>query len=175
MSGQNDDQLKQAANEAFRQVVSEAGNRSRELVLIYQGMTDEERRNGDLVRYVCDNPRGCHLLTVWKFQGQRYWYTPGYTLSEEIALAETAESARAKRTRDGLRRWEPKAGLLADLVDDDGDGRPRAMAGVDTPGLNCKHVRRNATLSPAHLLDDLKYASTGQVKRIPIGTRLDRR
>lgn len=131
-------------------------------VKAYERMSPGDRRSVAMVEYVCASERSCHLLTIWQSPRGRYWYTPPYRLSSQTALSETAESARRKRTADGLRGWKARAGSLEDLIE-----FPRGTSKVVGLSLNCKHLR-NEFISSDDLAADAADATPGAPRRIPI-------
>ena len=93
-----------------------------------------------LVEYRCFKPgKHCVLLHVWNSPHGRLWCLPSYKLAPATAFEQTAESARAKRTEDGLRKWRPRGGSFDELLDD---------YGFDLSGnslsMNCDHLRNVA-------------------------------
>lgn len=106
----------------------------------YQAMTAKARRQVLLAEYRC-RTKGCLLLHVWQSPHGRYWYTPPYDLSPQVTQDETVESARAKRTADGYRKWLPRAGSFDELLDFF-DGAPES-GGLT---LTCDHVRETVTV-----------------------------
>jgi hypothetical protein len=126
---------------------------SGELVAQYEAMTAAERRKVALVEYKCAN--GCRLLTLWQTPSGRHWYTPGYKLTEAVASAETVDMARAKRTKDGMRRWIARAGSLDEVI-------AFGAGGQDVVGLsvNCRHLR-NRFVSWQDMAAAADHASIG--------------
>lgn len=126
---------------------------SGELVAQYESMTATERQRVALVEYKC--AQGCRLLTIWRSPGGRNWYTPTYKLTEAVAREQTEDMARAKRTKDGMRRWLPRAGSLDDVIEFGADG-------PDAVGLsvNCRHLR-NYFVSWQQLAAAADHASIG--------------
>ena len=147
------------------------------LVDSFEAMTAQQRRSVALVEYQCAAKDHCRLLTIWQGPGGRFWYLPPYTLSEAFAVSETAESARRKRTKDGLKRWTARAGSLDELFDF-GEGLPanatlvnygaapppvgRRLKGDVKVGLsvNCKHLR-NRFVSWFEIKADTEAATLG--------------
>ncbi|MGI8445963.1 MAG: hypothetical protein ACR2MP_02010 [Streptosporangiaceae bacterium] len=83
------------------------------LTAAYESIDRAVLRGCLLVEYRCNNT-GCLLLHVWRSPLGVCYYLPRYTLSP-VKAAATAESARAKRTRDGYRKWTGRASVLDDL------------------------------------------------------------
>jgi hypothetical protein len=139
---------------------------SGELVAQYESMTSAQRQKVALAEYQCG--QGCRLLTIWQSPAGRCWYTPAYKLTETVALAETVDMARAKRTKDGLRRWRARAGSLDEIITFGADGS-------DAVGLslNCRHLR-NHFVSWQELAADTDYVTTGAPKwfRVPRGAEV---
>ena len=129
----------------------------------YESMTPRQRRSVTLVEYECDAKNPCRLMTVWQDSGVRYWYLPPYKITEAMAVEETAESARQKRTTDGMRRWNASAGSLDDLFDF-AEGLPAATVGL---GVNCKHLR-NHVVSWRDLQTHVQTAVPGKPRWIKL-------
>ena len=106
------------------------------LVDEFEALNANQRRSVALVEYHCAAKDRCRLLTIWQRPSGRFWYLPAYKLSEAVAVSETAESARAKRTKDGLQRWQSKAGSLDELFD-------FAEGPCDGLSVNCRHLRNH--------------------------------
>lgn len=82
----------------------------------YESASAERLRPTLLVEYRCRG-QGCLLWRVWRSPRGMCFYLPGYKLSSARTDAETVETARAKRTSDGYRKWRGRGGLLDRLRD----------------------------------------------------------
>lgn len=99
----------------------------------YQAMPARTLRAVLLLEYRC--PRGCPLLHVWNSPQGRLYCLPRYRLSPTKATTETTESARRKRTEDGLRVFRARAGSFDELL---ADYSCEPTAGLS---MNCDHLR----------------------------------
>jgi|GEM_PF-6200139 hypothetical protein len=79
----------------------------------YRNMTAKSRAQVLLAEYRCG--KRCLLLHVWQTPHGRHYYQPPYRLSPEVTEAEAVESARRKRTVDGYRKWQARAGSVSAL------------------------------------------------------------
>jgi hypothetical protein len=122
----------------------------------FEALSARQRQAVALVEYQCRATDPCRLLTIWQAHGERFWYTPKYKITEAVAIEETAESARAKRTDDGMRRWKARAGSLDELLEF-ADGFPADKVGQF---VNCKHLR-NHYISWCDLERDAEDATVG--------------
>ncbi len=129
----------------------------------FEALSAQQRRAVALVEYECRATKPCRLLTIWQRHDGRFWYTPAYTTSEAMALTETAESARMKRTEDGLRRWNARAGSLDELFDF-AEGLPADAVGLP---VNCRHLR-NHVVSWRDLNSEVDRATTGRPRWVSL-------
>ena len=136
---------------------------TRTLAQDFEAMSAQQRRAVSLVEYQCRATKLCRLLTIWQRRDGRFWYTPAYTISESVAVTETAESARAKRTEDGLRRWKARAGSLDELLDF-AEGLPADAVGLS---VNCRHLR-NHVVSWRDLNSEVGRATPGKPRWVSL-------
>lgn len=124
----------------------------------YRDMAPKIRAQVLLAEYRCG--KRCLLLHIWSTPDGRNYYQPPYRLSPEVAEAETVESARLKRTLDGYRKWQDRAGSFDELID--------AAEGL-TPGtigltLTCDHIRE--IISVESIATDVAPARPGVPAKI---------
>lgn len=141
------DEAKQAAADALARLVGDSDKRSQDIVTAYVAMRDVGALSAmTLLEYRCAT-RGCLLLHVWvMLNGERYWYAPPYRLSPDVNEAETAESARVKRTTDGNRKWRARGGYFDDEMTESYvrlDDEAETLVPIPGVGitLQCNHFR----------------------------------
>lgn len=125
---------------------------------IYEKLQRRDIAKVSLIEYYCS--QGCVVLHVWQSPIGRLWYQPRYKLSQRTALADTVESARAKRTEDGLRIWRSRGGSLDDLIEAHTED-PQAGVGLS---VQCNHVRGVVILGD-QLAADADAATPGNPTR----------
>lgn len=124
----------------------------------YRAMTPKARREVLLAEYRCRER--CLLLHIWQTPQGRNYYQPPYRLSPTVTDSETVESARAKRTVDGSRRWRERAGSLDELIDF-ADGLEPKSVGLT---VTCDHVRE--TVAAEELADTVAHATPGRPAKV---------
>jgi hypothetical protein len=117
-----------------------------------------------VLEYRCAHRKpGCLLLHVWNTPRGRLYYLSRYRLSPTKATTETAETARQKRTEDGLRTFRARAGSFDDLLD---DYAAEPDAGLS---MNCAHLR-NVFIGFDRLAADASAGQPGRANELRVSS-----
>ncbi|GAB3349987.1 hypothetical protein GCM10027300_13540 [Modestobacter lapidis] len=121
------------------------------LGMAWSSLSRSHRRRAAVLEYYCQQ-RDCPLLTCFQTPRGLLVWLPQYRRSASRNAAESAASARARRTLDGDRRWKPRVFE----VDQIADPLLPEQVGVQ---LNCDHLTR--FVSGGLLLGDMRKGRPG--------------
>jgi hypothetical protein len=120
------------------------------LAVTWGSLSRSQRRRVAVVEYYC-TVRDCPLLAVFRAPDGLWVWLPRYRKSPQRNAAGSVASARAKRTVDGDRRWQPRVIPLDEVADP-----LLPQLGME---LNCDHLSR--PVSGVKLLVDVDNGRPG--------------
>ncbi|GAB3603280.1 hypothetical protein GCM10027586_06200 [Kineococcus gypseus] len=123
---------------------------SAEIVALWQLVKEHKQLNDQLLAEWRCGAHRCLLAQVFEAQGQRLMVFTGYTLSPVINESTSSDSARAKNTRDGDKKWRSRGLVLDEEV--------AFATGLQNVGyaVNCRHI-----LQKVLTITEIRRALTG--------------